>query len=157
MVAGTYFSESSITSTSSTYKLTTLGASYASGAVKGRLGYATATTDGGVSYVSLGTVGQTNTANVVDVGVDYSVSPQLTLSLDQLSRKNTTLNNSSNITRFLAMYAWKPNTTLVFNVANLTNSSNATESLLATQAGTTGGGYAGKSQQAIAAGVRFSF
>ena len=157
MVAGTYFTEASTTSTSSTYKLTTLGASYASGAVKGRLGYATATTDGGVSYVSLGPVAQTNTANVVDVGVDYSVTPQLTLSLDQLARKNTTLNNSSNITRFLAMYAWKPNTTLVFNVANLSNSTTATESLLATEANTTGGGYAGKSQQAIAAGVRFSF
>ena len=90
------FNEKSTTDT--TYKLTTMGASYTLGAYKPRIGYASSDIAAG-TFVSVGTFAAATKANVTNLGIDYAVNPKLTVSLDSLKRKNTTLNNNSTVTR----------------------------------------------------------
>lgn len=146
--AATIFDEKSTTDTS--YKLTTMGASYVMGAYKPRIGYASSDIAAG-TFVSVGTYAAATKANVTNLGIDYAVNPKLTLSLDSLKRKNTTLNNNSTVTRLLAMYAWRPDVAFVGNLARISNSSGATEIL------SSGSGVAGQSQQSVAMGVRVTF
>lgn len=149
--AATVFNEKSTTDT--TYKLTTVGASYTMGAYKPRIGYASSDIAAG-TFVSLGTSAFAATkANVTNLGIDYAVNPKLTVSLDSLKRKNTTLSNDSTVTRLLAIYAWRPDVAFVGNVARITNSSTASESLSSESSGW----VAGQSQQSVAMGVRVTF
>ena len=148
--AATVFNEKSTTDT--TYKLTTMGASYTMGAYKPRIGYASSDIAAG-TFVSLGTSAVAATkANVTNLGIDYAVNPKLTVSLDSLKRKNTTLSNDSTVTRLLAIYAWRPDVAFVGNVARITNSSTASQSLSSETSW-----VAGQSQQSVAMGVRVTF
>lgn len=148
--AATVFNEKS--STDTTYKLTTMGASYTMGAYKPRIGYASSDIAAG-TFVSVGTFAAATKANVTNLGIDYAVNPKLTVSLDSLKRKNTTLSNDSTVTRLLAIYAWRPDVAFVGNVARITNSSTASQSLSSESSGW----VAGQSQQSVAMGVRVTF
>lgn len=138
-----------------TYRLNTVGASYALSPVwKVRLGQSSSKIGAG-TYVSVGdysSLGAAGTdAKASSVGVDYLVQPKLTLSIDSLHRKNSTnVDDSTRVTRLLAVYAWRPDISFVANYATLNNSSNSTQTLV-------GSTTAGLSQHSLALGVRMTF
>ena len=148
--AATVFNEKSTTDT--TYKLITMGASYTMGVYKPRIGYASSDIAAG-TFVSVGTFAAATKANVTNLGIDYAVNPKLTVSLDSLKRKNTTLSNDSTVTRLLAIYSWRPDVAFVGNVARISNSRTASQSLSSESSGW----VAGQSQQSVAMGVRVTF
>lgn len=150
--AGTVFNEKD-GSGGGAYKLNTIGASYAVGQFKPRLGYSTADVAAG-TYVSVGTYATATKANVVNPGIDYSVTPKLTVSLDTLRYKNTTANNNATVNRLLAIYAWRPDLSFVANLATVSNSSGASQSLVSLDSGATVTGF---SQRSLALGVLFKF
>ncbi len=149
MVAATYLQEKGISGGS--YKLVTAGGAYDFAPFKLRLGYTHNDIEAG-SYQSIGTMLVDNKAYAVNTGVDYAITGKLNLALDYLIRRNTTFDEHSTVNRLLLTYAWRPDLTLVGNLASIRNSGTATQTLV----GDTplSGGH---SQTSMAAGVRFSF
>ena len=153
-LAGTTFSEKS-GDLGGTYRLNTYGVSFAaSPTVKLRLGQSNSKIGAGTyvsvgDYSGLGTAG--TDAKVTNFGVDFAVQPKLTLSLDALHRTNqTNVDDSTNVSRFLAVYAWRPDISFVANYATLHNSSKSTQTLV-------GSTNPGLSQNSLALGVRMTF
>ena len=150
-VAATTFSEKS-GDLGGTYRLNTLGASFAvSPVVKLRAGQSTSKIDAG-TYLSVGDYSSAGTdAKATSLGVDFVVQPKLTLSLDALRRKNSVnTDDTTRVSRLLAVYAWRPDISLVANYATLSNSTNSTQTLV-------GSTDAGLSQHSLALGVRMTF
>lgn len=141
-----------------TYGLTSAGASYDFGTVKARLGLSYADIDGpGGTFQSLPSNISTRKAYAVEPGLTFVLDPKFNLYTDIVYRDDTTLSNHSTVYRLLGIYQVYKNTALLANLAHLTNSGGATESLFATNSGLIGGGYANKSQTSLAVGVRFVF
>lgn len=158
-VAATYDQEkdaAAVNNTGNLYKLTTIGASYTFGAAKARLGYAHSDIGGPGRFQSIPSL-TARKANVLELGVDYNVTSALTASADFLYRKNTTLSNSTKVYRLLGAYRLSTRTSLIANLAYLSNSDGASESLVNTNSTAAGGGFANQTQTAVALGVRHAF
>ena len=151
-VAGTVFTEKD-GKTGAAYKLNTVGVSYAIDSFKPRLGYSKARVAEG-SYGSVGTYAVATDANVINPGIDYMMTPKLTVSLDALKYKNTTASSNATVQRLLAVYAWRPDVSFVGNLAHVANSSNGNQSLVSLDPGATATGF---SQTSLALGVIFKF
>ena len=158
-IGGTYYEEKSSAAAAgafNTYKLTTVAASYDFVVGKARLGYANAKIGGPGTFQSIASLPAATRAYVIEPGVDFNVTNQLTLSADVLYRKNTERSNKSTVYRFLAVYDLSKRTSVLINVARLANKDGASESLLGSST-EVGGGYVDQSQTGIALGIRHVF
>jgi predicted porin len=158
LLAGTYDHEqgAGLASNDSVYKLTTLGASYGLGLFTARLGYAHSDISGPGIFESIPSV-TARKAYAVEAGLDYAFTPAFTCSADVIYRKNTTLSNSSKVVRLLGIYSLSKRTSLIANLAHLSNADGASESLVGTDSTAVGGGFANQSQTALALGIRHLF
>lgn len=138
-------------------KLTTLGASYSINALKLRLGAAHSNITGPGSFQSIPSLPTSRKAYAVEAGLDYSFTPAFTGSFDAIYRKNTTLSNNTKVYRLLGIYSLSKRTSLIANLAYLSNADGATESLISTNSTAIGGGYANQHQTALALGIRHTF
>lgn len=145
-----------INNTGNVYKLTTLGGSYTFGPARVRLGYANSNIGGPGSFQSIASLGARK-ANVVGLGLDYTVTPAFTASADVLYRKNTTLSNNTKVYRLLGIYSLSKRTSLIANVAYLSNADGASETLVNTDSAAVGGGFANQNQTGVALGIRHVF
>lgn len=147
----------SLLNSGSVMKLTTLGASYTIGALKLRLGGARSDISGPGSFQSIPSMPTARKAYALEAGADYAFTPVFTGSADVLYRKNTTLSNNTKVFRLLGIYSLSKRTSLIANLAYLANGDGATESLVNTDSGAIGGGYANQHQTALALGIRHTF
>jgi predicted porin len=143
-------------SNNSIYKLMTLGASYGFGALTARLGYAHSDISGPGAFQSIPSM-TARKAYAVEAGLDYAFTPAFTASADAIYRKNTTLSNNSKVYRLLGIYSLSKRTSLIANIAHLSNADGASESLVGTDSTAVGGGFANQSQTALALGIRHLF
>jgi len=146
-----------LTNTGNVLKLTTLGASYTINALKLRLGAARSDISGPGSFQSIPSLPTARKAYAVEAGVDYTFTPAFTGSADVIYRKNTTLSNNTKVYRLLGIYSLSKRTSLIANLAYLSNGDGATESLISTNSTAIGGGYANQHQTALALGIRHTF
>ncbi|PFH11750.1 putative porin [Collimonas sp. PA-H2] len=140
----------------SVYKLATLGASYGLGVLTARLGYAHSDISGPGVFQSIPSL-TARKAYAVEAGLDYALTPAFTCSADVIYRRNTTLANSSKVARLLAIYSLSKRTSLIANLAHLSNAGGASETLVGTDSTAAGGGFANQSQTALALGIRHLF
>lgn len=158
LLAATYDHEqgAGLAGNDSVYKLATLGASYSLGALNGRLGYAHSDISGPGVFQSIPSL-TARKAYALEAGLDYAFTPAFTGSADMIYRKNTTLENSSKVVRLLGIYSLSKRTSLIANLAHLSNADGASEALVATDSTAAGGGFVNQSQTALALGIRHLF
>lgn len=147
-VGGVAYSAKSPTAGVGATTMYALGASYQFGAVKARVGVATAD-------VKDVTAAGTYKANVVDFGVDVPLSAQASLSLDYVKYDKKDSDDDTAFFRARGAYALSKRTTLNANVIFLNNSGNADFAFV-----TQGRGFAGKagqSQTVLTAGITHAF
>jgi general bacterial porin, GBP family len=157
-LGGTYDQESSSSTSGAKYKLATLGGHYDFGVARVRLGYAHANITGAGSFQSIMSQ-PAQSANLYEAGVDYFMTPVVTLSGDYIYKNNTTASNHTSEYRMLAQYALSKRTLLIANVAYLKNSGGATEAMynMDNPAPNTYGGLPNSSQLAYTLGIRHAF
>jgi len=159
MLAASYDQEkdgAAVNNTGNLYKLTTIGGSYAFESARVRLGYANSNIGGPGSFQSIPSL-TARKANVFELGLDYDVTSAFTTSADFLHRENTTLSNSTNVYRLLGEYRLSRRTSLIANLAYLSNAGGASESLVNTNSTAAGGGFANQTQTGLAVGIRHAF
>ena len=139
-----------------TYQLTTAAAKYSLSDFAFRAGASFAKISGPGDFQSIASM-SARSAQVCEVGVDYAFSAKFKGSADLLYRKNSTLENHTSGARLLGVYNLTSQAALLVNVAYLKNGGGATESLVNTDSGEIGGGYADQNQTSVAFGVRYSF
>ncbi|HEX8609685.1 MAG TPA: porin [Telluria sp.] len=150
--------EEAADATASVYRVSTVGASYSVGPVRARLGYAASDIGGPGKFQSIISLPKSK-ASVVEAGVDYTVSSAFTMSGDVVYRKNKTFSNKSTVVRWLGRYTLSSRTSLIANVAHLSNADGATEAMVNSSSPLAGlgGGVADHSQTGIALGIIHSF
>lgn len=144
--------------TASEYEVNAVGASYSIGAFRTRLAYAASEIGGPGKFQSI--VSQPRSkASVAEAGVDYTMSSAFTMSGDVVYRKNKTFSNHTTVYRWLGRYNLSRRTSLIANVAYLSNKDGATEAMVNTSSPLAGpgGGIADQSQTGIALGIIHSF
>jgi predicted porin len=156
----TYFHEDDLgdseDGSSATYELTTAAAKYSLAQFAFRVGASFAKISGPGDFQSIASM-SARKAQAYEVGVDYAFTDKIKGSADVLYRKNSTLENHTTGARLLGVYTLTSQASLLVNVAYLKNGGGATESLVNTDSGEIGGGYANQNQTSVALGVRYSF
>ena len=156
----TYFHENDGSSTDAgtgaSYQLTTAGAKYSLQELAFRAGASFASISGPGDFQSIPAM-SARKAQAYEAGVDYAFSSRFKASADLLYRKDSTLQNHTTGARLLGVYTLSSQAALLVNVAYLKNGSGATESLVNTDSGLIGGGYANQNQTSVALGARYSF
>ncbi len=156
----TYFHEDDLgdseSGTRATYQLTTAAAKYSLEALAFRLGASFANISGPGDFQSIAPM-SARKAQAYEAGVDYAFSSRFKASADLLYRTDSTLSNHTSSARLLGVWTLSPQAALLVNVAYLKNGGGATESLVSTDSGLVGGGFADQDQTSVALGVRVSF
>ncbi|WP_166884324.1 porin [Massilia sp. CCM 8734] len=157
MVAS-YAHEEAANASASVYTVSTVGASYSVGAWRARLGYAASDIGGPGKFQSIISLPKSK-ASVVEAGVDYTVSSAFTMSGNVVYRENKTFSNKTTVLRWLGRYTLSSRTSLIANVAYLSNADGATEALVnnSSPLAGLGGAIADQSQTGIALGIIHSF
>ncbi|WP_321793566.1 porin [Burkholderia pyrrocinia] len=157
-VAATYDQESTSSASGDKYKLATAGARYDFGPARARLGYAHANITGPGTFQSIPSQ-PAQSANVYEAGIDFVAIPTVILSGDYLYKQNTTAHNHTSEYRLLATYSLSKRTSLLANIALLSNSGGATEAMYNVDSPLPGtyGGLPNSTQTAFTVGVRHAF
>lgn len=139
------------------YKLSTLTSRYDFSKFSTRLGMAYSDIDGPGLYAAIASNSVEQKAWATEIGLDYLVTPKLSLSGDIIYKENTTFDHHATVYRALAIYQVRQPLSLIANVAYLKNADGSSESLVNTDSYLAGGGYVNQDQLSTAVGVRLTF